>query len=865
MCFLCPCLVPCFGASAWGAYKTNKAVDKLFTSNKPSEPVEPAFVTDAKLKWNLVNWKPTSAAPASGSVEGERPKRADRYSSKELASKQRLAELAQLAAMAAAAAGQPLQPAEPEVEEEEEEEEEVEEEASEEAASGSAEEAEDPSDSEYSVGEDLEEQERARSRRGRGRPRTRPRSEELDSSEESDPEYMDSRARAKRRREPTPPGARRSSRIKVRGPSSIDVAAELADINEDLEPLPRRGLRSSGPVLQAPAPASRGPASRAGSEAPAPAKPKPSAVSLLPNPKDIRREHTEEEMAAELEEIRGMWEMASILDFVELFKRQLNLSRKFSATELEHVMAYSDGRDGLLADIHIDIMRGISPKQEVPRDQWAIHLANKIKFHWRPLLSGLHCPFKPDKYFEAYTYARLPAPDRVRALHFLCTIRCDREDIQTRTADSYMREWSQAELQLVRIAQMEAVRTGRLDDAPIVDLGTQAFRRLPAGQDSTGAHYYIFHSIQTTGFRLYRETPLPPLEPAKEGAADQEEASKPAVKQEAAAKPAAEQKAPLASIKQEAPASERPAAAAPAGPVVAAALQHGGLVPGQAPLQVAQLQAMMQAAAAAQQLPFLQAAAAAQQLPFLQMAAAQQLPFLQAAAAARLSAQQQPAAADSGSDEDESWWEEQARLAAYQVPPDPEQQPRWEVAATTLEEFEALTNKFAASSHPGEQDMAQKLRALVLAPLLAMRQEEERRIKALEAVQKKLGMQMQMAAPAASAAPGATGSGGAGAVAGGAAVGLAAVGAATGSGSAGAAFDDGARVRRARQKVNYAFNDYDETLRDAIRQTQRGETDSEDEGNGRRRRRRALSPMGDPVEAAKGGLRRGRSAAAVKE
>lgn len=25
---------------------------------------------------------------------------------------------------------------------------------------------------------------------------------------------------------------------------------------------------------------------------------------------------------------------------------------------------------------------------------------------------GLHCPFKPDKYFEAYQYARLPAADR---------------------------------------------------------------------------------------------------------------------------------------------------------------------------------------------------------------------------------------------------------------------------------------------------------------------------------------------------------------------------------------------------------------------------------------------------------------------
>lgn len=45
----------------------------------------------------LVNWKPTSAPSGSGSgaggSESERPKRADRYSSKELASKQRLAEL----------------------------------------------------------------------------------------------------------------------------------------------------------------------------------------------------------------------------------------------------------------------------------------------------------------------------------------------------------------------------------------------------------------------------------------------------------------------------------------------------------------------------------------------------------------------------------------------------------------------------------------------------------------------------------------------------------------------------------------------------------------------------------------------------
>jgi hypothetical protein len=40
-----------------------------------------------------------------------------------------------------------------------------------------------------------------------------------------------------------------------------------------------------------------------------------------------------------------------------------------------------------------DIMRGISPKQEVPRDSWQVHLANKIKYHWRTPLS--ECSTEP--------------------------------------------------------------------------------------------------------------------------------------------------------------------------------------------------------------------------------------------------------------------------------------------------------------------------------------------------------------------------------------------------------------------------------------------------------------------------------------
>ncbi|KAL4420879.1 hypothetical protein ABPG77_002838 [Micractinium sp. CCAP 211/92] len=89
--FMCLCL-PCLGAGAVGAYKVNKAVDRAFSSKTPEEPVEPAFVTEAKLRWNLTKWKPSDAPTQQ---EAARPKRSERYSDKEQQSRQRLAELAE--------------------------------------------------------------------------------------------------------------------------------------------------------------------------------------------------------------------------------------------------------------------------------------------------------------------------------------------------------------------------------------------------------------------------------------------------------------------------------------------------------------------------------------------------------------------------------------------------------------------------------------------------------------------------------------------------------------------------------------------------------------------------------------------------
>lgn len=66
-----------------------------------------------------------------------------------------------------------------------------------------------------------------------------------------------------------------------------------------------------------------------------------------------------------------------------LRRPQLRLSRELGADELEHVLVTSAGDGGLLADLHADLLRGISPKSVIDPGNWVVHLANKIKFHWK--------------------------------------------------------------------------------------------------------------------------------------------------------------------------------------------------------------------------------------------------------------------------------------------------------------------------------------------------------------------------------------------------------------------------------------------------------------------------------------------------
>ena len=145
-------------------------------------------------------------------------------------------------------------------------------------------------------------------------------------------------------------------------------------------------------------------------------------------------------------------------------------------------------------------MRGISSKTQVTEQNWQVQLANKIRFHWKNLSDGTKCPFKPEKYLEAPTYVELGADKRVEALHFLCCIRCDREDIALRiTAAAEEKDAKvieEAEMIIAEAMEKASRNTRSAKQTKIPQLRaletSDTFRKVPDGEDSKGNIYYIF-------------------------------------------------------------------------------------------------------------------------------------------------------------------------------------------------------------------------------------------------------------------------------------------------------------------------------------------------------------------------------------
>ncbi|XP_063949395.1 DDT domain-containing protein DDR4 isoform X1 [Daucus carota subsp. sativus] len=171
--------------------------------------------------------------------------------------------------------------------------------------------------------------------------------------------------------------------------------------------------------------------------------------------------------------IRSMWEFASILNFLNVFRPILNIKAEFSAEEFETALLTPDST---LADIHIPLLKGIPPvtRMALGRTTWITVLCRKLRDWWHWVADG-ELPIIASQGTEIEAYNILPPGVRVVILKALCDIRVEQEDIRNYIDNS--------------------IKQG-------VHIST--FRKERIGGDSHGISYW-YEDDPVIGQRLYRE------------------------------------------------------------------------------------------------------------------------------------------------------------------------------------------------------------------------------------------------------------------------------------------------------------------------------------------------------------------------
>uniref|UniRef100_A0A7N0VMQ0 DDT domain-containing protein n=3 Tax=Kalanchoe fedtschenkoi TaxID=63787 RepID=A0A7N0VMQ0_KALFE len=172
--------------------------------------------------------------------------------------------------------------------------------------------------------------------------------------------------------------------------------------------------------------------------------------------------------------LRGMWELASVLNFLHVFRHLLNINIEFSAEEFETALL---SPNDTLSDIHIPLLKAIPPitRMALGRKTWVTVLCRKLRDWWHWVADG-DIPIVASHGAETDVYRGLEPGVRVLILKALCDIRVEQEDIR-----SYI------DLSIKRGVHLSA------------------FRKERVGGDSYGISYW-YEDDPIIGHRLYRET-----------------------------------------------------------------------------------------------------------------------------------------------------------------------------------------------------------------------------------------------------------------------------------------------------------------------------------------------------------------------
>ncbi|GMI99974.1 DDT-RELATED PROTEIN4 [Hibiscus trionum] len=181
--------------------------------------------------------------------------------------------------------------------------------------------------------------------------------------------------------------------------------------------------------------------------------------------------------------IRSMWELASVLNFLHVFRPLLNVAVEFSAEEFETALITPNDT---LADIHMPLMKAIPPVTRMPltRDTWITVLCRKLRDWWHWVADG-DLPIVASHGAEIEVYKSLDPGVRVVILKALCDIRVEQEDIRN-----------------------------YIDNSLKHGVQLSAFRKQRVGGDSQGINYW-YEDDPVVGHRLYREIRKVELKKAK--------------------------------------------------------------------------------------------------------------------------------------------------------------------------------------------------------------------------------------------------------------------------------------------------------------------------------------------------------------
>ncbi|KAL6893881.1 hypothetical protein ACP4OV_007979 [Aristida adscensionis] len=151
--------------------------------------------------------------------------------------------------------------------------------------------------------------------------------------------------------------------------------------------------------------------------------------------------------------LRGMWELASVLNFLHVFRPLLNIAGEFTAEELEDAIITPNAT---LDDVHMPLLKSIPP-------------------HWWHWVAEGDLPVVASHGAEVEMYRTLEPATRLVILKAICDIRCEQEDVRNFIDSSLKHGYH----------------------LPI-------FRKERIGGDSHGISYW-YEDDPILGHRLYRE------------------------------------------------------------------------------------------------------------------------------------------------------------------------------------------------------------------------------------------------------------------------------------------------------------------------------------------------------------------------